>query len=101
MGFLMAELVFVCVQGYFILHIARISRTWAFTTACTALMAVRSAFLLFAFVQAVLMENLKQFRDDWKWAMITMLVIGSFADLAIPSGRVYFLLKQRSGAHKT
>ncbi|KAJ8093214.1 hypothetical protein PM082_020699 [Marasmius tenuissimus] len=101
MGFLMAEFVFVSVQGYFILHIARISRTWAFTTGCTVLMVVRSAFLLFAVVQAVLMRDLKQFRDDWKWSMITMLVIGSFADLAIPSGRVYFLLVQRSGAHKT
>ncbi|KAK1221851.1 hypothetical protein PQX77_015321 [Marasmius sp. AFHP31] len=100
-NFLISEIVFVCVQGYFILRITKISRTWLFTTGCTLLLAARFVVFLFALVETQLMEDLKQYEHDWNWALITMLSIGSFVDLAIPCGLVYFLLIQRSAAYKT
>jgi len=47
------------------------------------------------------MEDLYKYGDKWGRALITMLAIGSFADLAIPCGLVYFLFMQRSAAYKT
>ncbi|KAK1229328.1 hypothetical protein PQX77_007617 [Marasmius sp. AFHP31] len=64
-------------------------------------MTVRFSISLLACVEALLMENVTRYGNEWNWALIVMLSIGSFVDLAVPCGMVYFLFIQRSGAYKT
>ncbi|KAG7086341.1 hypothetical protein E1B28_002303 [Marasmius oreades] len=98
---IISEIVFVFVQGYFLHRITKVSRTWFFTFGCSFLLLVRFVITFVAFVEAVLMDSLDQYTKDWNWALITLLSIGSFVDLVIPFGLVYFLYAQRSSAYKT
>ncbi|KAF9265941.1 hypothetical protein L218DRAFT_997311 [Marasmius fiardii PR-910] len=98
---IISEIVFVLAQGYFLSRITKVSRSWFFSVGCSFLLLARFAITSVAFVEACIMRDLHEYTTKWNWALITLLTIGSFVDLAIPFGLVYFLVVQRSSAYKT
>ncbi|KAL0571710.1 hypothetical protein V5O48_010250 [Marasmius crinis-equi] len=99
LNLIISEVVFVLVQGYYVMRIYQFSRSWYIAVLCIILLIIRFIGTAVATVEAVIMTSLEQYTNDWGWDLVGILTIGSFADLAIPCVLVYYLAMKRSSAY--